>query len=256
MTHQLLQQLHKQLAVETTLVGTVPELSARTDRRSRRDRLSLPGPVNDRWLAALPPGPPVYSVCPKSRLIPKQNSRPVALCLAGQSRIRFLLPTSDCFRVPLVSSLQWLLWRQLQLSQQHTHSRYTQSHCELLLNQYGHDRTRPQTEVKPVLARIPAVDPSKHLPFLRRRQTARTPRPARRLQRLQATSASSCQFHPLVDRRATKPVRRNDRHRIFAFAHALYRHQAYLFESRVIERAAVLFHSAFYHDAQHLCSLL
>src|SRR5579862_444091 len=255
-THQFPQQLDKQLAVEPAFVGTEPELSTRTDRRSSRDRLPLPRPMNNRCLSTSSPGLTMYRVSSKTGLIPKQNRCSTALGLAGQRGIRFLLPPRDCFWVTLVGPLQWLLWSQLQFRQQRANGCYSEGYAKFLFNQYRHDRAGPQTEVKTVLPWISTVDPTEHLSLLCGSQTARAPCSSRRAQGSKAASAPSGQLHPLVDGRAAEPVRGNHRGWVFAFTHTLDRHQPNLFECRVIERAAVKFHAALYHRMPHSCTSL
>lgn len=103
MTHQFAQQLHEQLAVESALVGAEPEFSTGADRGCCRDRLSLPGSVNNGCLTAPSPSLTVDCVSSKIRFIPKQNRCAAALCLLRQSRIRLLLPAGNRFRVTLVA---------------------------------------------------------------------------------------------------------------------------------------------------------
>ena len=89
--HQLAQQLNKQFALQSTDIGAEPKLSARPHRRGGRDRLALPGPMNNRRLAAQSPGLAMHGVSAKTRFVPKQNLRAIAFSLAGKRRIRLLL---------------------------------------------------------------------------------------------------------------------------------------------------------------------
>ena len=63
-------------------------------------------------------------------------------------------PRLDRFRIALVSALQRLLRCQPQLRRQFSYRRYTKSNGELPLNQRGHQRPRPQSEVQAILTRI------------------------------------------------------------------------------------------------------
>src|ERR1019366_85799 len=107
--HQLAEQLDEQFAVQATHVGAEPKLPARTYRRSGRDRLTLPRPIHDRRLTRQSPRLAMHGVGPKTRLIPKQNLCAVAFSLAGQRRIRLLLPQGYRLRISLIRTLQRLL---------------------------------------------------------------------------------------------------------------------------------------------------
>ena len=80
--HQLAQQLDKQFTIQTTRVGAEPKLPARTHRRGGGYRLALPRSIHDRSLATQSPRFAVDGVGTKTRLIPKQDLRAVALSLA------------------------------------------------------------------------------------------------------------------------------------------------------------------------------
>ena len=56
-------------------------------------------------------------------------------------------PHVDRFRIALVSTLQRLLRCQTELGEQFPHRRHTKPNGELPLNQRGHQRPRPQSEV-------------------------------------------------------------------------------------------------------------
>src|SRR5450631_2631689 len=248
--HQLAQQLDKPLAVQTTHVGAEPKLPARTHRRGGGDRLPLPRSVHNRSLAAQSPGLSMNGVGAKTGFIPKQNLCAVAFSLAGQRRIRLLLPQGYRLRISLIRTLQRLLWRQLQLRQQRADAGDSQINPELPLNQQRHDRARPQTEIQSVLPRIAAIDPPKDLSLLGRGQTTRPTSAARRTQRPQTVAASGGHVHPLVDRRAVESVGGDHDARILALAHPANRHQTNLFKGGMIKRAAVNFHHALYQQSR------
>src|SRR5208282_2833285 len=92
-------------------------------------------------------------------------------------------------------------------------------HAEFLFDQLAGNLSCPQPEVEAVLARVLAVDPAKHLPFLRRCQR---PRPPRRLtcgECAQALASSARRAQPLVYRGATKPGRSDHRAGVVTVAH-------------------------------------
>src|SRR5277367_5953923 len=107
--HQLAQQLDKQLTVQTTHVGAEPKLPARTHRRGGGNRLPLPRSVHNRSLAAQSPCLSMNGVGAKTGFIPKENLRAVVFRLAGQCRIRLLLPQGNRLRISLIRALQRFL---------------------------------------------------------------------------------------------------------------------------------------------------
>ena len=69
-----------------------------------------------------------------------------------------------------------------------SHRRHAKPNVEPPLDQLSHQRPRPQPEVQAILTRVTAIDPTEHLLFLARRQTARPPRRRTRVQRAQSHS--------------------------------------------------------------------
>src|SRR5450756_913921 len=250
--HQLAEQLDEQRTVQSADIGAEPKLPAWTHCRGGRDRLALPGSINDGCLTTQSPGLAVHGVSAKARLIPKQNLRAVAFSLTGQRRIRLLLPQCNRFGISLIRTLQRFLRRQLQFRQQRADGRDSQINPELLLDQQRHDRARPQTEIQSILPRIAPIDPTKNLSLLRRGQATRPTGAASRTQRPQTVAASGGHVHPLVDRRAVESVRGDHNARILTFANPANRHETNLFKRGMIERAAVYFHIVL--DRHHVTS--
>ena len=129
-----------------------------------------------------------------------------------------------------------------QLGQQGPDGGDPQPNLELLLDQQRNNAARPQTEIEPVLARVTAVDPAKHLTFLRWRQCARPSGRQSRAQRAHATSTAGRRVEPLVDHRAMKAQGGDHRRGLLAFPDSLHRHPTHLFERLMIQCASVTFH--------------
>ena len=137
-------------------------------RRGRADRLPLTRPFDHRCLTLLAPG----LLC-RTRYRHETQTHPgewdstteVFACL-GNGRKPLEPPCLDRVRIALVSPLQWLLrayvpaWRA-------TPAAVTPSRMLNLRSiRSGHYQPRPQAEIQPILTRIAAVYPAKHLLLL------------------------------------------------------------------------------------------
>jgi hypothetical protein len=118
----------------------------------------------------------VHGIGAKSRLIPEEHFSAACFRLACNRRIGLAPPPLDRIGIALIGALQRLLRCQAELGQQGAHSGQAKPDTELPFDQLRHNGSRPQAEIQTVLAGVLAVDPTKHLPFLARRQAAGTPR--------------------------------------------------------------------------------
>jgi hypothetical protein len=134
------------------------------------------------------------------------------------------------------------LRRQPQLSQQRANRRQAQDNTELLLDQRPYDRSRPQSEIQAVLARITAIDPAKNLPFLRWAQTTGTPRRKRRGKRLHPQARLFGRCYPPIDCCAAETKGRDNRGWSFTVAHPLDSHPPYGFQRSMIKHPSVALH--------------
>ena len=178
--------------------------------RGDTDRLPLARALDHRRLSLPAPGLAVHGISTEPRLVPEIHLATGCFGLSGNGREPFASPLFDRFRIALVRPLQRFLRRQSQLGQQCSHRRYAKPDMELSLDQFSHQRPRPQPEIQAILTWIATVDPTKHLLLLARRQTAWPPRRRPRTQRTQSHTWLRCRFQPSVDRRAVESERGND----------------------------------------------
>lgn len=174
--HQSLGKRHKQLVAEPAFVPCKPEGTLRIDSGRRAHALPLARPLNGRCVTALRPSSAMHRVSSKAQFVPEEDVRVLLTSPLGKPRIRVVPPAINCLGVALVSSLQWLLWRQIQPPQRRADRGHAQRDTELLLRQFANHASRPQPEIKPVLQRILAINPSEHQLFMRARECARASR--------------------------------------------------------------------------------
>ena len=119
----------------------------------------------------------MHRVGPKARFVPEENVRALALGSTHDRGVYLVLPALDRLRVALIGALQGFLRREPEFGEQRANRSNAQADAKLALDQQRDDAPRPQPEVQSVLARVASIDPTKHLPLLRRSQTAGRPVP-------------------------------------------------------------------------------
>ena len=249
------QQIDEEHGGQCARIGGKPEGALGTDRRGGADALALSGDRHHRRLSLGAPGLALNPIGTESGFVPEVDLGLVPLGCSCNRRVRLALPALDRHRVALVGALQRLLRRQALAHQQRPNRRQAQAHIESLGDQFAHDLTCPQTKIEPVLHRGLAVDPTKHLPFLRRGQGPwATGRRARR-QRLESLAPPARHLELAVDRAAVKTVAGDHLARALALTHTLDRHLADGFQSPVIQRAAVSLHGGIDHLTNAECCL-
>ena len=107
----------------------------------------------------------MHGVRAKSRFVSEIDLSACRLRLPCDGRKYFAPPSLDRFRIALISPLQRLLWRQSELGEQFTHGGQAKPNAKLALDQTGHDGSRPQPKIQPILARIAAIDPTMLIRF-------------------------------------------------------------------------------------------
>src|SRR5437667_60629 len=208
--HDVAEHCYEQLGAHCALVRCKPEGAFGVDGGSRRYRLTGARHRNNRRAPFDAPGRALDHIGTKTGFIPEIDLGHTTFGPCRNARIGVALPRRDRLRVALVGAHQRFLRRQPQARQQLADRGQAELHAKLVGDQLGNDVPRPQTKIKAIPTRVPAVDPAEYLPRLLRCQFGRTAGALARAQRTQTPPATFHLVQPFVDRGATEAVGGDD----------------------------------------------
>src|ERR1019366_1400101 len=244
--HQDLEHLDEQSGVHPPFVGREPEAASGIDGGSCRDRLSLTRHAYDRALSSHAPSRPLHHIGAESGFVPEINLGAALFRPLCKAWVGVALPSFNCSRIALVSTLQGLLRRQSQFCQKLADGCYAKIGPKLVGDQLAHHQPRPQTKIETMLARVFAVDPTEKLLLLLGRETARPPCTFPCAQRAQAAPFTLRFSQPPINHWTSEPVGSDHHARSLALPHALNRHQPDLFQRFVVKRSPIALHGDSY----------